>query len=184
MTDLPFPLVGSTLIVGPSGIGKTTLTARALEMWVDRHGADGIVVFDFGPELERSGRTIGSRLDQFTTVPDPVWVGRFDAHGPRSEGTTRDDVLALARENAERANRLLRTAPAEPRAVFINDATIAVHHEAGDLEALLEYSSEAACVVMNAFDGDDFGTTDPISRRERTVLERLEAWADRVVEPD
>ena len=182
MTDLPFPLSGSTLVVGSSGVGKTTLTARALEAWLEANGPAGTVVFDFGPAIERDGRTIGARLDRYTTVPDAVWRGTFDANAPRSAGETDEDVLALARENAERANRLLGEAPSQPRAVFVNDATIAVQHEVGDLEGLLEYCAAAAFVVVNAFEGEDFGTGDPVSRRERAVLERLRAWADRVVE--
>jgi hypothetical protein len=146
------------------------------------HGPDGTVVFDFGPEIERNGRTIGARLDRSTTLPEAIWVGRFDAHGPRSEGETPDDVLALARENADRANRLLEAGPLAPRAVFINDATIAVQHEVGDLDGLLEYAMEAECVMFNAFEGGDFGTADPVSQRERVVLERLRSCADRVVE--
>jgi ABC-type multidrug transport system ATPase subunit len=72
VTDLPFPLSGCTLVVGPSGAGKTTPTARALEAWLAHHGPDGTVVFDFAPEIERNGRTIGARLDRYTTLPEAI----------------------------------------------------------------------------------------------------------------
>jgi hypothetical protein len=184
VSDLPFPLSGSTLIVGPSGVGKTTLTARSLEAWLDRNGPDRTVVLDYGPEIQREGRMVGARLDRYTTIPTAVWTGLFDAHAPRSEGGDESEVLELARENAERANHLVEQAPADPRAVFVNDATIGFQHDAGDVEGFLAYCDGADCVVVNAFEGDDFGTDDPVSRRERDVLERLRAWADRTVELD
>jgi len=182
VTDLPFPLSGSTLVVGSSGVGKTTLTARALEAWLEANGPAGTVVFDFGPAIERDGGTIGARLDRYTTIPEAVWSGTFDANAPRSQGQSDDEVRALARENAERANRLLAGAPPDPRAVFVNDATIAFQHETSDPDGLLEYGEDANFVVVNAFEGEDFGTGDPVSRRERQVLERLRAWADRIVD--
>jgi hypothetical protein len=184
VTDLPFPLSGSTLIVGPSGAGKTTLTAGALEAWLEREGPAGTVVFDFGPAIERDGRIVGARLDRYTRIPDAVWTGIVDAHAPRSEGSTEKETLALARENAERANQLFEAAPSDPRAVFVNDATIAFQHERGDLDGFLDYCAGADCVTINAFEGREFGTEDPVSRRERAVLERLREWADRTVELD
>ena len=36
--DLPFPLAGSTLVTGPSNVGKTRLTYRALVDWVEQIG--------------------------------------------------------------------------------------------------------------------------------------------------
>lgn len=101
MTGLPFPLTGSTLIVGPSQAGKTRLTARALEAWVDRHGTYDVVVLEFAPELERNGRTLGGRLDRFTTIPDGVWHGVLDAHAPRAEGANEAEAVALAKDTNE-----------------------------------------------------------------------------------
>lgn len=182
MTELPFPLAGSTLLVGPSGAGKTRTTARALERWLDDRGSEGTIVFEFGPELKRDDRVVGRRLERFITIPDGVWVGRIDANAPRSEGATADVTLSLARENAERANRLLDTSPATPTAVFVNDATIAFQHDAGHLDRFLAYCAEAECVVVNAYEGEEFGVDDTVSRRERTVLNRLRIWADRMME--
>lgn len=182
MTDLGFPLTGSTLIVGPSGAGKTSLTAQALSDWLDDHGPSKTVVFEFGPALERDGRVIGGRLDRFTSIPDEVWIGSVDAHAPRSQGDTAADVLALARENAEQANRRFAAAPTDPGAVFVNDTTIAFQHESGKLECFLEYCGGADCVVVNAYEGDEFGSDDTVSRRERAVLQRFRTWADRTVE--
>ena len=181
MTDLSFPLAGSTLVVGPSQAGKTRLTARALDAWVDREGSAGVVVLEFAPEVERDGQVLGGRLDRFTTVPDGAWHGVLDAHAPRSEGETATESAALARDNAARAERVLDAAP-EPRAVFVNDATIPLQHESVDAERLTAYCGRAECAVLNAFESDELGTDDPVSRRERSALASLRAWADRTVD--
>jgi hypothetical protein len=207
--DLPFPLSGTTLVVGPSNVGKTTLTARALERWVGTHGSGGVVVLDFGPELRRDGRLLGGRLARFTDLldglgdreessggeasvergdrttvrrsPDGLWLGLLDAHAPRAESATDAEAVALARENARGAARLFDRVPAGPRAVFVNDATIALQHPAGDVDRLLAYCSDAAVAVVNAFESDELGTDDPVSRAEARALEALAEGADRVV---
>ncbi|MFB6184329.1 MAG: hypothetical protein ABEI96_07220 [Haloarculaceae archaeon] len=179
--DLPFPLSGSTLIVGPSQVGKTRLTARALDAWIAREGPGGVVVFEFAPVVERDGRVLGGRLDRFTTIPDGTWHGVLDAHAPRADGTDDAETVALARDNAERAGRILDAAP-EPNAVFVNDATIPFQHETLDPGRLTAYCDRARCAVLNALESDELGTSDPVSRRERDVLATVRAWADRTVE--
>lgn len=179
--DLPFPLSGSTLVTGPSNAGKTRLTYRALGEWVGRNGADGVVVLEFAPELEREGRILGGRLDRFGPLPGDAWVGVLDAHAPRAQGATEEESVELARENAERAARILEAAPDDPVAVFVNDATIALQHGSGDVGRLTAYCDRAECAVLNAFESDELGTDDPVSRRERAALAALHDWADRSV---
>jgi len=180
MTDAPVPLSGSTLLVGPSQVGKTRRTARALDAWLDRHGPDGVVVLEFAPEVERDGHLLGGRLDRFRTVPDGVWHGVLDAHAPRTDADSEEDAVDLARENADRANAILDAAPG-PTAVFVNDATIPFQHATGDPRRLTDYCDRADCAVVNAFESDELGTADPISRREREVLDRLREWVDRTI---
>lgn len=187
MTDLPFPLSGSTVILGPSRAGKTTLTARAMDSWVEKHGADGVAVLDFAPELERDGALLGGRLSRFTDVPDGAFHGILDAHAPRAEAGGDDQrAVELAADNAQRAATLIAGAPGEPTAVFVNDATIPFQHESGDPARLTDYCDRAAVSVCNAFESDELGTNDPVSRHERAALAAFERWADRVVrlEPD
>ena len=182
MTDgLPFPLEGSTLILGPSNVGKTRMTARALERWIAEHGAAGVVVLEFGPEYRHEGRILGRRLDHFTAIPDAAWHGVMEAYAPRAEGATNDESLELARENARRAGSLLETVPADPAAVFVNDATIPFQHEAGDPAQLTAYCDRADCAVLNAFESDELGTDDPVSTAEHRTLEQFRDWADRVI---
>lgn len=181
MTDLPFALSGTTLITGPSNVGKTRLTARALDAWVERHGPDGVVVFEFGPEFEHEGRILGRQLSGFGALPDGVWQGVLDAHAPRAEGKTDEESGRLAAENAARARRIIESAPAGPRAVFVNDATIPFQHERGDPEHLIEYCAGSEVTVVNAFESDELGSDDQVSEREREALSVLRAWTDRVV---
>lgn len=181
MSDLPFPLSGSTLIVGPSNVGKTRLTARALDAWVNVHGPSGVVVLDFAPAVERDGRLLGGRLDRFTTIPDRAWIGRLDAHAPRAQAEHDDDAVALARDNATRAQQLLDAAPAEPRAVFVNDATIPRQHAADVPHRVRDYCERADVAVLNAFESDELGADHPVSQIERATLAALREWATRTV---
>ncbi|WP_136688724.1 hypothetical protein [Halorhabdus amylolytica] len=180
MTAGTVPLEGTTLLVGPSEVGKTHRTAQALDAWIDNHGTDGVVVLEFAPEIERDGRLLGGRLERFRTVPDGVWHGVLDAHAPRAAADSQDEARNLARDNAERAKEILDGTP-EPVAVFVNDATIPFQHATGKPERLTDYCDRADCAVLNAFESDELGTDDPVSRRERAVLDRLQEWADRTI---
>ena len=181
MTDaLPRP--GTTLIVGPSNAGKTRRTAAALDAWLDRKGPEGVVVFEFAPELERDGRILGGRLDRFTTVPGDVWHGVLDAYAPRATADADAEAVELAADNARRAASLFDAAPADPRAVFVNDATIPFQTPAADPNRLLDYCARAETAVLNALAGDALGGDDPVSRAERRTLSTFRRRADRVVE--
>ncbi|MFO7926194.1 MAG: hypothetical protein ACQET5_02500 [Halobacteriota archaeon] len=175
------PLSGTTLIVGPSGVGKTRRTARALEAWLDTRGPAGVVVLEFGPSIVRDGDIVGGRIDRFVDVPEDVWHGVLEAHAPRLQGSDEAEVRALARRNAERARGILDSIPPDPTAVFVNDATIPFQHESGEPDVLVRYCDRADCAVVNAYEGDGFGTDGAVSRRERAVLKRLRTWADRVL---
>lgn len=179
--DLPFPLSGTTLIVGPSNVGKTRLTARALRAWVDSRGPGGVVVLDFAPEVERDGRVLGGRLSRFGPLPEDVRAAVLDTHAPRAEGGTEAESVRLAGENVDRARVVLGDLPDRPQAAFVNDVTIPFQHERGDPRRLLDYCDRVEAAVLNAFESDELGTDDPVSRREREVLATLRAWADRVV---
>ncbi|MBX0323967.1 hypothetical protein EGH21_13090 [Halomicroarcula sp. F13] len=176
------PLDGATLVVGPSNVGKTRLTARALDRWIARHGADGCVVLDFAPTVERDGEVLGGPLTQFTTVPEGVWHGVVDAHAPRSAGDTDDAALELAADNAAAAADRLDAAPADPAAVFANDATIALQADSEATSRLTDYCDRATCAVLNAFESDALGVENPVSKNEADALAVLRVWADRVVD--
>ena len=184
MPDLPFPLAGTTLIVGPSNVGKTRQTARALTAWLECEGTDGVVVLEFAPEVERDGRILGGRLDRFVTPPADVWRGVLDAHAPRATAGSEGEAVDLAADNARRAGELFDGAPADPRAVFVNDATIPFQTLDADPTRLLGYCERAETAVLNALSGDAIAGGDPVSRAERETLSTLRQRADRVVELD
>lgn len=181
-SDRSVPLEGSTLVVGPSNTGKTTLTARTLERWLEVHGPDGVVVLEFGPEYEHDGRVLGQRLSRVVGIPAGVWSGILDARAPRAEGATEEAVLELARENAVAALDIFDAMPSAPTAVFVNDATIPFQHPDTDPSRLMDYCDRAECAVVNAFESDELGTTDAVSRTEHAVVEALRSWADRIVD--
>ncbi|GAB6862152.1 hypothetical protein ACFR97_05855 [Haloplanus litoreus] len=184
--DLPFPLAGSTLIVGPSNVGKTRSTADALTAWLERDGTDGVVIFEFAPEVERDGRVLGGRLDRFVTPPADVWYGVLDAHAPRATAADDDEALSLAADNARRAAEVFDAAPPDPRAVFVNDATIPFQtpDPDADPDRLLDYCAGAEVAVLNALEADALAGSDPVSRAEREALSAFRARVDRVVRLD
>jgi hypothetical protein len=187
--DPPVPLAGTTLIVGPPNVGKTRLTARALTAWLDREGPEGVAVFEFAPEVERDGRVLGGRLDRFVTPPPGVWRGVVDAHAPRATADSDEAAVELAADNARRAGAVFDAAPADPRAVFVNDATIPFQTPDAAPDRLLDYCVGAEAVVLNALDGgvaspaDGAAGSDPVSDAERAALTTLREHADRVVRP-
>jgi hypothetical protein len=182
--DPPFPLTGTTLIVGPSNVGKTRLTARALTAWLERDGAEGVVVLDFAPEVERDGRILGGRLDRFVTPPADAWRGVLDAHAPRATADSDDGAASLAADNARRAAPILDGAPADPRAVFVNDATIPFQTPDADPTGLLDYCTGAEVAVLNALEADAIVGSDPVSEAERATLAAFRERVDRVIRLD
>lgn len=169
------------MITGPSNAGKTRLTARALDAWVAERGAEGVVVLEFAPEVERDGVLLGGRLDRFVEIPDPAFRGVLDAHAPRAAASDEIEAGEFAADNAERARSILDAAPDAPTAVFVNDATIPFQHEAGDPDRLISYCEEAEAAVLNAFESEELGVDDPVSRCERAALDRLRECVDRTV---
>ncbi len=182
--QLPFPLTGSTLITGPSGVGKTKLTYQALQTWQQQHPHSVTVVFDFAPEFERDGKILGGRLTRFGSLPKSNWTAILEAHAPRAESTTNDEAVQLAKTNATNAAKLFDKAPSHPDGVFVNDATIPFQHETSDISRLTDYCDRAQCAVINAFHSTELGTDNPVSTQEKRVLSRLFEWADRTIRID
>lgn len=181
MSDYEMPLSGVTLITGPLQAGKTSATADALDRWLAHYGHEDVVIIELAPEIQTPEGVIGGRLDRFIEIPKTIWYGTIDAIGPRSTGETRDEIDQLARQNANELLDLLDRAPPSPQAVFVNDATIGFQHSPNHVSHLERYCSEATCVVLNAYDGDEFDDDDPVSQREQAALERLRTWADREI---
>jgi len=173
-------LRGSTLLLGPSNVGKTKRTATLLERWTATHGGRGVVVLDFAPEVVRAdGTVLGGRITRFATPPDDGWTGILDSYAPRASAPTAADALELARRNAENARRLLDAAP-EPTALFVNDATIPFQHPTAETAPLLELIETADCAVLNAFESTELGRDGPVSRTEANTRRILRDAVRRV----
>tara|TARA_A100001037_G_scaffold299113_1_gene324057 strand:- start:2276 stop:2833 length:558 start_codon:yes stop_codon:yes gene_type:complete len=181
MNDLPFPLSGSTLITGPSNVGKTILTSRALSTWISEQGPENIVILEFGPEYLHNGKVLGRHLSRFIDFPSEVWQGYLETYAPRAESRDIDEALKLATINAERASFLLDTLPPHPAAVFVNDATIPLQSPSTNFEILTEYCDQAHLAVLNAFNGTELGIEDPISKFELSSIQHLKKWADHCI---
>jgi hypothetical protein len=153
-----------------------------MDVWMADCGPTGIAVLDFAPEVERDGRLLGGRLSRFRTVPRGAWYGILKAHAPRTEGESDATIHELATTNSENAVRRLDAAPPEPTAVFVNDATIPF--QSGELapRRLTDYCDRAEVAVLNAFESDELGTDDPVSRHERGALDVLQTWVSQTVE--
>ena len=171
---------GSTLILGPSDVGKTRATASALEEWITTRGTDGVVVLDFAPEICRDdGTLLGGRLTRFTTLPDNGWCGVLEAYAPRTSASTPQEALEYARRNGANATTLFDAAP-RPTALFVNDATIPFQHPAYLPTPLLDLLANATYAVLNAFESTELGRDDLISRTERETRQQLHAAVDHV----
>lgn len=175
------PPDGRTLVRGPSNVGKTRLTAAALDRHLELHGPRNVAVLEFAPEIRVDDRMIGGRLDRFVDVPGTVWVGKIDARAPRLESETEAEVLALAAQNAAAAERVMAAMPDRPRALFVNDATIPFQHPASNPARWLARWKDAETAVCNGFQGTELGE-GTIGTRERLVQNLLEAWATTVLE--
>ena len=111
----------------------------------------------------------------------------------------RHEAAALAADNAHRAADIVDAAPASPRAVFVNDATIPFQTPDADPGVLLDYCGRAEVAVLNALesgvsktprkdgeavDADAIVGSDSVSRAERATLAALRDRADRVIRLD
>jgi len=181
MSNFPFPLGGSTLITGPSNSGKTTLTSKAISHWISENGSENIVILEFGPEYFHNGKILGRHLSRFIDFPPDIWYGHLETYAPRAEGRDLSESMKLAAINAERASFLLDTLPPDPIAVFVNDTTIPLQSPSTNFQTLVDYCDQATCVVLNAFNGSELGSVDPISQFEISSIELLQSWANRCV---
>ena len=92
--------------------------------------------------------------------------------------------MRLAADNAERAASLIAAAPEARVAVFVNDATIPFQHESGSPSELLTYCNRAKVAVLNAFESDELGTSDPVSRQEQAAVETMRRRCTRSIRLD
>ena len=162
-----------TLIHGEVNTGKTGLLADALQVFLVA-GQGGLAVIDMAPPTTKGigGKLRGVWLDQ---------VRYFSAElaPPRLTGTTPQEVMDLAAQNARRLEQVFDTYLTEPaRALFVND--VSMYLQAGDPDRLEEVLAASACVVINGYYGHSLGGGD-FGRRERRRMEELMDTCDLVI---
>lgn len=84
---------------------------------------------------------------------------------PRTWWLSTQRVLLDHAQPLQLPDRVAGVVDVDPAAVFANDATIPFQHERGDPDRLADYC-EGATTVLNAFESDELGTSDAVSRAE------------------
>jgi len=172
------------LIVGDVGTGKTAFTAQILKKLIDSGLKNEITVIDMAPKtLFFSGKRIGGRLDEYTNLVKKVkYLVPTVVYPPRLASKNSKELLYFAEENLRNIDPLINKYLKNPtKILIINDISIYFH--AGDLSKILQCISKAKTFIANSYYGEtlknDFGTG--ISRRERTLIEKLMKYMDKII---
>jgi hypothetical protein len=173
--------VQKVLVTGPSGCGKTRRTADLLAEWLQRQGPQGVVVVEFAPEHDLGdGRVLGRRLERYLEIPDEVLYLMVETKAPRAGAAGEEQAVEVAQANQEAAEEVWRRMPSGPKALFVNDATMAFHVPGSDPASLLQAIEASGVAVVNALDPQGFEADHPITLQELRVLERIGHVVDRV----
>lgn len=176
-----------TLIVGDINSGKTRLSKRILEGFLDCREGDVIIVdlapyilrYDLARKRDLSG--VGGALE---APPDHVNRGnvrRFSAGlvPPRLRAKTQEEALFYAGQNALIIEGMFRRAfEGRVEILFVNDCSM--YLQAGDPSRLLEWIRAAKTAVVNGYYGTRLGG-GPVSEREREGMDHLMANCDRLI---
>jgi hypothetical protein len=169
-----------TLILGESGSGKTKLVAKLAEELMTIESPDTITVIDFAPKKTDNA---GGRMADYMTITDEVkYLAPEQVHTPRLMGTSREQVLLLARLNRKMMEPLLSEfVQNSTKTLIMNDITLYLH--SGTLRRILQCAKLATTFLGTAYYGsklaNDLGTG--ISSREKKLTDELATSMDRVV---
>jgi hypothetical protein len=173
------------LIVGEVGSGKTALTARLLREAIVAIGPAKITAIDMAPRRKQFKRVVvGGRLTDFMRgdAEMRILVPAGKLHAPRIEGKTANEVVYLARVNAQLIQELLEAYLMAPTPIlFIND--VSMYLLAGEVKPLLKVVKLAETFVANSYEGLTLGQNHDsgISKREKSGLSLLKKAMDYVV---
>lgn len=171
-----------TLIRGEVGKGKTSLLSHLLVEAIEAEKTNSITLIDMAPgERYSGGRKVGGKL----AIPASLVVRCIAPErivAPRLEGTTAEEVVRLAMQNASILEPCLAQYIASPTPVlFVNDLTIYLH--CGRIELIREAITLAKTFVGTAYWGDFFDDKGSgINARERLLLGKLIGLFDVVVD--
>jgi hypothetical protein len=169
-----------TLILGESGSGKTRAAAKVAEELMSIERPDRITIIDFAP---KRARNTGGKLADYVTVTDGVkYLAPKEVYTPRLTGTSREQILQLAKLNKKVMEPLLNQFVEKATKVLImNDITLYLH--VGRLQEVLRCVRLSETFLGTAYYGSslakDLGAG--ISRREKRLTDELAAFMDRVV---
>jgi len=171
-----------TLIAGDVKAGKTMLTQRLLEAYLD-NGQGSVTVVDCTPTIMPSdvrGISPGGVGGRLRVSPSPrvrVFFGPISPPRLRARGP--EEAEGLAQENAQIIEGLFRDALAQKRdALFVNDCSLYLH--AGKPETLLLWLRSTHTSVVNGYYGCFFPDS-PLTRREREGMAFLMERCDRLI---
>jgi energy-coupling factor transporter ATP-binding protein EcfA2 len=168
------------LILGESGSGKTKLAAKLAGELIAIERPHRITIIDFAPKRTEHA---GGKLTDYVTIPSEVrYLTPKEVHTPRLTGTSREQVLHLARLNRKLMEPLLDEFVQNATEVLImNDVTLYLH--LGKLERILQCARSAKTFLATAYYGSklakDLGTG--ISSREKRLTDELATFVDQVV---
>ncbi|MBW2121127.1 MAG: hypothetical protein JRH07_04690 [Deltaproteobacteria bacterium] len=153
--------------------GKTRMTLDFVRLTVDRRSEE-VAVLDLAPETTRG---IGGKM-----VPPPhplIAYYTTKVIPPRLTGRDEEEVESYSLRNAREIERLFSEYLKRPRGVLvIND--VSLYLQGGRLERLMEVLRPSHTAVINGYYGKALGE-GPLSRRERSRMDRLAALCDRVI---
>lgn len=162
-----------TIIAGDVGAGKTLYTLKILEAFV-AGGYVSIAVIDLAPDMIRG---IGGKMEKVQGTD--IRYLTADIAAPRLMGGSEEEILELAKNNADQIERIFDVYVEAPQKIlFINDVTLYLH--AGTVERLVTVIDSAETLVMNAYMGKTFQDSS-LSRRERTLLKTIINICDNIV---
>lgn len=167
------------LILGESASGKTKLAARLAQELIVSEKPDRITIIDLAPKRMDH---VGGKLVDYVTVPSEVrYLTPEEVHTPRLTGTSREQILLLARLNRKLMEPLLSEFIQDATEVLImNDITLYLH--AGKLERILRCARSAKTFLATAYYGSKLARDleTGISLREKRLTDELAAFMDRV----
>ena len=171
------------LVKGEAGSGKTLFMQNLLREAVESLPRGSITLIDLAPERKIVGeKKIGGPIGLGELEGKMNYMRPAKLHAPRLEGKTREKVVQLARENAEKIDAMLdRFLDAPTNVLFVNDLTMYLH--SGSLKKMLKVVDRANTFIGNAYEGillaEDKGSG--ISETELRLLKKLEGSMDIVI---
>lgn len=170
----------SILIIGETRSGKTRLLHRFIYILAEAGHSREITVIDMAPSASWG---VGGKIIEVGEIPEEIrYYTSWKIKPPRLLGKSREEVLELARTNAELIRPLIDEYVKSPTGVLIvNDATIFVH--SGEPSTLLNATSLSRSWIITAYHGRllEMDKSSGLTSREREFVKHLMRRADIII---